>query len=230
MRKVASLGIAIFIDGTGQPILRPRTSVPEKHFDAEVLETLAEHPDLIQQLNWSGKDREHCLRWEGALAPDGLLVHLGGPQEGKRHDMGMLKHCELLKAMNDVKFFKDSRTGEIIVYIYGDQGYSTGDFLIAPYRGTALLSSDDFQKIFNRLMSAIRQPNEWIFGNVKNIWHGVGYRKKNSIFKGFVQQRFELAVLLTNIANCYRPNQTSQYFELSPPSAKDYLENLRSHV
>ncbi len=58
-REVASLGIAIFIDGTGQPILRPRTAVPEQHFDSEVVETLEEMPDLIQQLNWSGKCREH---------------------------------------------------------------------------------------------------------------------------------------------------------------------------
>ena len=85
-------------------------------------------------------------------------------------------------------------------------------------------------KVFNRLMSAIRQPNEWIFGDVKNIWHGVDYKKKNKILQGYVPQRFELAVLLTNVCNCYNPNPTSQYFGLKPPSAESYLRNLRNHV
>ena len=141
----------------------------------------------------------------------------------------MLKAFGLLHAMELVPFFRNAQ-GFVTVYIYGDQGYTFGGFMFTPYRGTIILPNGHPRKRFNLIMSAVRQPNEWFFAVLKNVFKGVFSAAQNQFNKGRVGDRFLFACLMTNVRNCIDPNQISQYFRCEPPSVEYYLTNLRNHV
>jgi len=56
-----------FIDGTAIFIARPRGG--------------------LQRACYSGYKRKHAVKFQSVLTPDGLIFHLFGPWEGRRHDM-----------------------------------------------------------------------------------------------------------------------------------------------
>ncbi|CAB3996987.1 Hypothetical predicted protein [Paramuricea clavata] len=58
-----------FVDGTVRPISRPK---------------------LHQNVMYNGHKRVHAIKWQAVNAAIGLIVHLDGAVEGKRHDAAML--------------------------------------------------------------------------------------------------------------------------------------------
>jgi len=79
-----------FIDGTARTICRP---------------------SINQQEYYSAHKRQHCLKYQSVLCPDGIIVSLHGPYSGRRHDAGMFIKCNLAWSMklnfsmvNDIKF------------------------------------------------------------------------------------------------------------------------------
>ena len=63
-----------FIDGTVRPICRP-----ERH----------------QRQFYNGHKWPHAIKFQAVAAPDGLIVHLYGPVEGRRHDAAVLAESGL---------------------------------------------------------------------------------------------------------------------------------------
>ena len=59
-----------FIDGTIRRICRPESG---------------------QRLVYNGHKRVHGFKFQSVVTPFGIVVHLYGPVEGKRHDAGMLR-------------------------------------------------------------------------------------------------------------------------------------------
>ena len=64
-----------FISGTVRPVARP-----------------GEH----QRVLYNGHNRVHSIKFQSVVAPNGLIVNLFGPVEGRRHDSGMLAMSGLL--------------------------------------------------------------------------------------------------------------------------------------
>ena len=64
-----------FIDGTVGPICRPSHD---------------------QRIFYNGHKRTHALKFQAVTAPDGLMTHLFGSVEGRRHDSGVLGESGLL--------------------------------------------------------------------------------------------------------------------------------------
>jgi DDE superfamily endonuclease len=60
-----------FIDGTAIDITRPR--------------------GFGQRATYSGHKRRNCLKFQAISAPDGMILHLFGPDEGRRHDMSLYR-------------------------------------------------------------------------------------------------------------------------------------------
>lgn len=48
-------------------------------------------PGVDQQEYYSGHSREHCLKYQSVLPPDGIIVSLKGAWPGRRHDAGMFR-------------------------------------------------------------------------------------------------------------------------------------------
>lgn len=188
-----------FIDGTKVPICRPQS--------VEGLD--------VQRACFSGHKRQHCLSFQGVVAPDGLFIHFWGPVEGSRHDATLLRMSELFPYM-------ESRP-EVFsgCVLYGDPAYPISDFITAPHKGTGLTSAE---KQFNKDMSSVRESVEWGFGRIKTLWSFLDYRKQQKIGLSPVGKAVLVGAFLTNCHTCYfGGNQISDYFRMRPPTLEEYL-------
>jgi DDE superfamily endonuclease len=50
---------------------------------------IARLPGLMQRAMYSGHKRRPGLKWQVVTTPDGMLFHVFGPFEGRRHDMDL---------------------------------------------------------------------------------------------------------------------------------------------
>lgn len=126
-----------FIDGTARPIARPIRN---------------------QRIMFSGHKRVHCLKFQSVVAPNGLIAHMFGPIEGRRHDAFMLGVSGLTDKLSRFQ----TPTGEPYV-VYGDPAYGLTRNIIGPFRGAHI--TDD-EQAFNTEMSKVRTCVEWGFGKI----------------------------------------------------------------
>jgi nuclease HARBI1 len=111
-----------FIDGTLVEIALPR--------------------GMLQRAAYSGHKRRPGLMWQVITTPDGMLFHIFGPYEGRRHDMDLYAESGL-----------DNILGENLLidgvqhYTFGDSGYMLRPYLMTPYEGANL---DVNELLFNK--------------------------------------------------------------------------------
>jgi nuclease HARBI1 len=100
-----------FVDGTVRPICRPSRK---------------------QKQAYNGHKRVHALKYQAVSAPNGIIIDLAGPWEGRRHDCGMLRESGLLDRLQKIC----DRDGP--AYIYGDPAYPVSHVLQCPFKGSHL--------------------------------------------------------------------------------------------
>jgi hypothetical protein len=178
-----------FIDGTVRPICRPQQN---------------------QKLVFHGHKRVHGLKFQSIAIPNGLVSHLYGPIEGRRHDAGMLRESNVLAQMAN---HMTSPNGHIF-FVYGDPAYPLGDgYIIPPYRGGAISRN---QMIFNKRMSAVRICVEWAFGKVLSLFAYLDFKKIQKVYLQPVEKYYAVSVLLTNCHTCMYGSETGSFFNLQP--------------
>ena len=123
-------------------------------------------PNQDQRLFYNGKDRDHGLKHQSVVTPDGMVAHMSKGFEGVRHDCGMLAGSGLQEAIKSKPAFND-------YYLYGDPGYFVTDWLLCPYRGNLTPQ----QEQFNKDMSVCRIVVEWGFGHIIKLWAFADYSK-----------------------------------------------------
>ena len=94
-------------------------------------------------------------------APNGLIVNMFGPVEGRRHDAFMLGVSGLPEKLRRLQL----PNGDPYV-VYGDPAYGVTDNILAPFRG-AFLTVEEQE--FNKCMSKVRVSVEWAFGKLLSI-------------------------------------------------------------
>ena len=67
-----------FIDGTVRPLCRPGEN---------------------QRILYNGHKKVHALKFQSVVAPNGMIVNLYGPVEGRKHDSGMLGDSGLFQQL-----------------------------------------------------------------------------------------------------------------------------------
>ena len=187
-----------FVDGTARGICRP---------------------SQYQRLCFSGHKRIHCIKFQSLVTPNGLIINLFGPMEGRRHDAALLRESNLLVSLENLDFRlnDEARTP---MCIYGDPAYPIRRMLIAPYR-SADLSAD--QKLFNTKMSAVRQSVEWQFGKLVNLFSFLDFKKNLKLFLQPVAKYYMVGAILANCHTCLYGSQTSTFFGVDPPELEEYL-------
>ena len=84
---------------------------------------------------------------QSVVAPNGLIVHMYGPIEGKQHDAFMLTASGLSDKLSQ---FNQSKGLPYV--IYGDPAYGVSRNILAPYRGAHLsLQEQEFNKLMSRV-------------------------------------------------------------------------------
>ena len=184
-----------FIDGTVRPICRPIR---------------------LQRYVFSGHKRVHALKYQSVVCPDGIIAHMFGPLEGKRHDARLLRESRIIETL--ARCAKDVN-GELF-YLYGDSAYPLSRYLLAPYRGPSLSSA---QARFNRRMGLVRVTVEWGFQKIIALWAFMDYKKNQKLYLQSVGTAYLVATLLTNCHSCFYGSEVSQFFDMVPPSLEEYL-------
>ncbi|OQV19786.1 hypothetical protein BV898_06059 [Hypsibius exemplaris] len=66
-------------------------------------------PIKHQKVAYSGHKRHHGIRFQAVMYPNGMIGHLYGPIEGRRHDAGILRESGLLDVLGDLFIDADGR-------------------------------------------------------------------------------------------------------------------------
>ena len=143
-----------FVDGTVRPVCRPT------------------HRQKVMY-NGHGHKCVHALKFQSVVAANGMIAHLFGPIEGRRHDSFMLRQSGLL---DELQQFSVNTAGQIMS-IYGDPAYPLRAHLQAPFKGN--LSLD--QANYNKSMSSVRVSVEWLFGDIINFFKFVDFKKSQKV-------------------------------------------------
>lgn len=184
-----------FIDGTVRPITRP---------------------GLFQKEVYNGHKRQHALKFQSVMFPNGIIGHLFGPVEGRRHDTFLLTESGLMTLLQNHCHDDDGAP----FYLYGDQAYPPSQHLISPFRG-ARLTEDEQQ--FNAEMCKVRLAVEWGFGKVISIFSFLDYKKGLKLWLHPVGKYYIIGTLLTNCHTCLYGSVTTSSFGVAPPLLEEYL-------
>ena len=155
---------------------------------------------------------------QSLVTPNGLIAHLFGPMEGKRHDAFMLSISGLTPKIS--RFNQPSGAPYVV---YGDPAYGLMRNIMAPYRGAQLTAQ---QQQFNKSMSAVRISVEWTFGKICQYFTYVDLKRNNKVLLQPIGKYYAVAALLTNCHTCMYGSMTSKFFNVDPPSLESYLFNL----
>jgi hypothetical protein len=93
--------------------------------------------------------------------------------------------------------------------------------VLAPFRGAYL---DDDMQAWNNAFKPKRVAVEWAFGLVSNRWKYLNFDDQQKIWLQPCAVYYQVGVLLANAMTCCYGCQTSQTFNIAPPSLEEYLE------
>lgn len=135
--------------------------------------------------------------------------------EGRKHDVSVLADSGLL---NDLQRFAFSSTGQPMC-LYGDPAYPLRIHLQVPFRNTVRTPA---LQAFNFSMRAARESVEWLFGDIVNYFKFLDFHKNLKICLSSVGNA-HFSALLRNALSCFNGNQTSEFFDLDPPTLEEYF-------
>ena len=129
----------------------------------------------------------------------------------------MLAESNLLQNLENHAF---SPTGEPMC-LYGDPAYPLRLQLQAPFRQRQLTPE---MVAYNKSMSSVRVSVEWIFGDIVNYFEFMDFKKNLKVGLSQVGKMYIVAAVLRNALTCLYGNETSQFFEVDPPTLQEYFE------
>ena len=109
-------------------------------------------PGSNNRVLYNGHKRVYAIKFQSIAAPNGMIINLYRPVEGKRYDNGMLAMSGLLPQLQ-----LDARTSNGNPFcVYGDPGYPLKVQLRGPFKG----SLNQQQKNSNQSMSRLHTSVE----------------------------------------------------------------------
>ncbi|KIJ43670.1 hypothetical protein M422DRAFT_169591 [Sphaerobolus stellatus SS14] len=173
-------------------------------------------PVRNQRLVYNGWKRMHCLKYHAVVAPDGLVIHVYGPVDGRRHDETVFKESGLSELLNKHFWTPDGEP----LFIYGDPAYSVGPHIMCPYKRASLTPQ---QQAFNTAMSRIREPIEWLFKEVAQQFTFIDFERSQNFLLSPCGLYYLVSLLMCNAHTILHYPQIPQYFACPPPSLQEYF-------
>jgi hypothetical protein len=182
---------------------------------------------LHQRQCYHGHSCTHCLKYQAATLPNSMVGHLFGPLEGRRNDNKLIEESGLLKKMKLYAVQPGSSLDDPVkdryFQLYGDAAYMFNTQIMRPY--DTAFEEDSDKRAWNVLMSRCRMAVKHLFGIVSQHWPFFDQTKQLRLFLSPVGRYYRVGVLLTNAMNCLHPNQISQFFDLKPPTLREYFHD-----
>lgn len=172
-----------------------------------------------QQDVYSGHSKAHGLKYQGAVAPDGVVYFLEGPFEGKKNDWAMWSESRAI-----IRLRRMMAAPRECLYLYGDPAYHCTFGVCAPFRTPTggHLNTDEVR--FNRHLSRERISIEHAFGDSWRQWNYLANSQQLHSGNQAVGAFYRATMLLINVRACINGyNQTSLHFGVIPPTPHEYL-------
>ncbi|XP_033632035.1 uncharacterized protein LOC117293721 [Asterias rubens] len=160
------------------------------------LRELLRLPEKLTLRNKSTCSGLDALKFQSVVIPNGLIAHLYGPVEGRRHDSALLRMSGLMREF-EARNLTD-RNG-LPYAIYGDPAYPIRRYLIGPFKGADLTHEE---QEFNSRMSSVRECVEWEFGKMIKLFAFLDFRKNLKVLLSPVAKYYLVGGLLTNCHTC----------------------------
>ena len=174
-------------------------------------------PIRHQRSMYSGHKKIHCLKYQTLEAPNGLILHCSVGDDGRRGDGYVLRRSGLINFLQNHPLLS-------LFQVLGDSAYPNIDVMISIYRGRQLPPAS---VAFNSVMCPIRTSVEWGYEKVVRYWAFLDFKKQMKIQQSAIIPMWHLAIFLTNCLTCAKGgNQISKYFEVTPPSLDEYINNV----
>jgi len=144
----------------------------------------------LQRSVYSGHKRTHMLKFQTVATPDGLIFHLFGPEEGRRHDVTMYREAGMEKSLQG-----GLSIGGVQYCIYRDAAY-----LIRPWMQVAFPTrlegeADAEEEAQNTDMARVCLSVEWRYKEVKQSFKSLDFRRKLKVREGPVALVYRCAAL-----------------------------------
>ena len=170
-------------------------------------------PRKGQESVFNGHKRFHSLKYQSLMTPNGMIAHFFGPVEGRRHDSAMYFESGLDPQLQQLF----ANTG---MSVYGDSAYAFRPYLVTPFKGAGL---NQMQIDFNSSMASVRESVEWGFALIASKFAFVDYHKNIKVYLQPVAKYYIVSALLTNANTCLYGSQVASYFNMQPPTLKEYF-------
>lgn len=165
-------------------------------------------PIEYQRVCYSGHKRDHGLKFQAVVVPEGFTVCLSGPFAGSRHDSYVLGESRLLQQLVQIM-----PLGGPIFSLFADSAYPNSAHLFTAFRNAAPGTP---QQLWNTEMSRVRQSVEWGFANTVRLFSFLDFRRQMKIFQGKVGKYYIVGAFFANLHCCIYGNQISRFFGVLP--------------
>lgn len=176
---------------------------------------IARPSGVLQRATYNGHKRRNCVKMQSVTSPDGLVFHMFGPMEGRRHDITLFRKSGLEDVL-EAEFEVEGRQ----FYLFGDPAYVLRAYMQKAFEGAAL---SEAQRAFNKAMAECRTAVEWGFKDIRKYFTHVDMPRKMGIRKVPVARLLYVSAFLWNLRACLYGSQTATFFDCAPPTLEEYL-------
>jgi DDE superfamily endonuclease len=171
-----------------------------------------------QRATYSGHKKFNGLKYQAVTGPDGIILNLFGPWEGRRHDMTLFRESEIEHALSE-----GLTGGAEQHHLYADSGYVVRPYMLAPFpRQTRDLG----ELTFNRRMAKVRVTVEWAFKDVKKYFLHQSFSQKMVLSRVPIGKWYICTALLWNFRVTLYGSPTAAHFDVEPPTLQEYINLL----
>ncbi|KXS14001.1 hypothetical protein M427DRAFT_99968, partial [Gonapodya prolifera JEL478] len=174
-------------------------------------------PTHHQRKYYSGHKRQHCLKYQGVVSPDGIIIHLAGKRCGRSGPT-----LDRSRGLNKLLALHAFGPAHEPYQVYGDPAYlAVNGHLAGPWK---LVHLSDAQQEFNSRNSAVRVSIEWAWEKPATLFAFLNYFRNLRVELSPVGSYYSIGILLTNAHTCLYGSQTGEWFGLTPPTLEEYLK------
>ena len=148
----------------------------------------------LQSNCYSGHKLFHCLMYQTVTTPDGLILHLYGPEVERRHDLTLLRESKLQDRLQVCLQFNVRQ-----FYIYSDATYMIRRWLLVAY---PLTGATRDRKTFNTNMRAVRVAVVWNYKELKQMCFFNDLTRALKVRQSPVGLIYPASAILLNFKTC----------------------------
>jgi hypothetical protein len=156
----------------------------------------------IQEAFYTGWKKLFGIKWQTVILPNGMYFHVYGGPSARHNDLFTLRDSDINAKIALLQL------GLAIQYkMYGDAIYPHLSHLFSMHDGPNLTER---QKAENKSMKSVRQPVEWSYAEIGNMFPFTTYTKKQQLRKKLVPETYFTALFLRECFVCLNGNNTSK--------------------